>query len=246
MERSVTDKRISDLVEHTASFIDADMMEMVDTSNTTDHATGSSFKVSVRRLGLITPSSPSPAPLGSPIPNLLGVIATSASVTAIIASERIYMAPMSIRRPVTITSVGVCVSTLVNPSIVRIGVYNATDDFQPGSLVADFGTVDSSTTGRKFIASLSQALPVGNYFMASCSNAGVSFVMNKTMPHHVGGLHLNYTGFTTSAYYSQFYRVGETSPSSGLPSSLGGVLTGAGTSTSPGINCPVLTQWTEP
>lgn len=67
----------------------------------------------------------------------------------------------------TLTAVRIVVeATAQAGSTIRMGIYNANSYWEAGTLLADFGTVDSSTTGNKEITGLNQVLLPGRYYAA--------------------------------------------------------------------------------
>jgi hypothetical protein len=237
----MADLRIPDLTEYTGLIAYDDVFEMVDTSDTTDDASGSSFRVEAQRIGLVLPNS-TPEVDGTVSPTILGAIVTAGALTLGLGTDRIHIAPLTVVRPVTITSATVIVTSGVGSSTIRIGIYSATADFVVNSLVADFGTVDSSTTGRKTIGSLSQVLPVGHYFTAVCSNSTPSVVTDRCTPITQCGSMQGPTVTGISQYISSLYRL-ETSAASALPSSFGDFPVVSAFASSCGLGNAVLLEW---
>lgn len=76
-----------------------------------------------------------------------------------------YFQPFLISEISTLTAVRIMIGgTGQAGSTARAGIYNANSYWEPGALLADFGTVDSSTTGNKDITGLSQLLLPGRYW----------------------------------------------------------------------------------
>lgn len=76
--------------------------------------------------------------------------------------------PFAVDRPLTITALGIEVTTVGNAgAVLRLGVY-ADSGGQPGTLLVDGGTVAADTTGVKTLAITPLALPVGFVYLAAC------------------------------------------------------------------------------
>ena len=87
----------------------------------------------------------------------------------------------------TLTSIG----TLVNSgggtgSLTRFGIYNDSNGY-PGSLVADYGTIPSTGTGRQS-ATISQALGPGIFWAAIVTQGTPSPLPNYIQSNFIGGM----------------------------------------------------------
>lgn len=82
---------------------------------------------------------------------------TDATLTA----NRLYAIPFQITEQVTMTRIGIKVTTLAAAANARLGIYNWVNG-APTTLVSDLGTVSTGTTGEKEIT-ISQALAPGMY-----------------------------------------------------------------------------------
>lgn len=71
----------------------------------------------------------------------------------------------------TFTAIGVEVAAVAAGSVIRLGVY-ADNVGQPGDLILDAGTVDSTTTGIKSITGLTLTLNPGVYWLAANPQGG--------------------------------------------------------------------------
>jgi hypothetical protein len=92
--------------------------------------------------------------------------------TYALTANRLYLHPIVVSNPVTITAAN-CEVTATGAGTVVMGIYNAavtSSRWLPTSLVSSFGTVSVSSTGVKTISSLSVTLPAGVYMMALCSD----------------------------------------------------------------------------
>ena len=79
--------------------------------------------------------------------------------------SRLWAAPFQVPRAMSIDRLAVEVMTLQAASTCRLGLYRANANGEPGVLVVDGGTVDTSTTGAKE-ATVDVALQPGLYWTA--------------------------------------------------------------------------------
>jgi len=93
--------------------------------------------------------------------NGLGFIPSTSTLT--LTSDRMYGKVFTVAETETFTRIGIEVQTAVSGN-ARLGIYNFVDGV-PTTLVADLGTVSTSTTGEKEIT-ISQALTAGIYVLA--------------------------------------------------------------------------------
>lgn len=95
-----------------------------------------------------------------------GITAMAGGLT----DDTMYLVPIFISEDMTIDRIAVEVTTAAAASTVRLGLYDSVDSV-PTNLIADFGTVDSSTTGVKD-KTISQAVTKGLVWAAYvCSNS---------------------------------------------------------------------------
>ena len=89
--------------------------------------------------------------------------------TTTVVDARVYFIPMEVVNPCTISDIGIEVVTTPGGtgSVVRLGIYYDDGTNLPATLLADFGTVDTTTTGLKSITSLAQVLAPGLYWLAA-------------------------------------------------------------------------------
>lgn len=79
--------------------------------------------------------------------------------------DRVSYVLTTIGVPTTFTGIGINVGVgSSSTGTMRLGIYDTSDDGQPGTLVADWGTVDVTSTGVKTIT-ISETL-YGNYWLA--------------------------------------------------------------------------------
>lgn len=122
--------------------------------------------------------------LGSSVTNNFNWITSPHSIgyksgRALVANT-LYYTPHLQPAPVHVKAIGLRVTTAAASTQARLGIYNLKrqsdsganyDTFYP--LAVDLGTVDTSTTGDKFIA-VDFVLPEGAYLMATISNGAPS------------------------------------------------------------------------
>lgn len=91
-----------------------------------------------------------------------------ASGSSVQAANRLYFKPFVVTEETTFTRVGFEVTTGAAGN-ARIGIYNFVNGI-PTSLITDFGTVDTGTTGNKEVT-ISETLSPGIYAIATVFNA---------------------------------------------------------------------------
>lgn len=100
--------------------------------------------------------------------------------TATFTANTLYLYPIIFAHPTTFASVNVTVTTLGAGSSIRLGLYRADGvAFEPKTLEADFGTVDSTSTGLKTI-SISNTF-YGRYYTAMICNSATP-TLNAQQP----------------------------------------------------------------
>lgn len=139
----------------------------------------------------------------------------------------LYARPFVCADAETFTRVGIEVSTLGSGSSVRLGLYNWVDGV-PTTLITDFGTVSTATTGIKEIT-ISQALAQGVYGLAVVSSATPAAVYLATVTQAVTNDLFGYTTSSGIAGLTVSHTFGA------LPSSFGVPTGTTGTSSMPGI-----------
>lgn len=95
-----------------------------------------------------------------------GTVNTSGFLT----SGRMLCSPIMFPDRVTLTRIGIDITSSAASSTTRLGLYTVGADGLPGDLVLDAGTVDSSTTGVKEIT-ISQEV-YGTYYLACAGQGG--------------------------------------------------------------------------
>lgn len=141
----------------------------------------------------VTPGLPSPEILTTAVNEYYGPALefyTTAPISSTVnnSNDRLAGYPAYLPRPITIDRVGVHVVTLCDGSatgtpVLRLGLYKMGANGRPGALVADFGTIDissSGSTGFQEITGLSQEIgnPPGWYWFVAAvqdiQNSGVN------------------------------------------------------------------------
>jgi hypothetical protein len=104
----------------------------------------------------------------------------------------LYLVPLMLWASETWDRVGLNCATAVASSVVRAGVYADNGNGYPGTLIADFGTMDCSTTGDKTIT-ISQAMSAGLVWFGAVvqgasgiSISNIASYQPPYMPHWVG------------------------------------------------------------
>ena len=112
-----------------------------------------------------------------------------ASGTFAIAADTLYAIPFYVGKAVTVTRIGINVTTTGAAANARLGIYQL-EDGEPTALVLDAGTVSVGTTGEKE-ATISEALSPGLYMLAVVADGAVTltgFTPTSTTIYHVMGL----------------------------------------------------------
>lgn len=89
--------------------------------------------------------------------------------TGLKTQATVYYSPLLVPNACTINQIAMVVVSAGGSvgSVYRLGLYASDADGEPGALVVDGGTVDTTTTGTK-TATISQAVTPGLYWMAAC------------------------------------------------------------------------------
>ena len=98
-----------------------------------------------------------------------------------LVADKLYALPFVVARSMTFDRIAMEVTTLVDPSNIRMGIYNNGTNLYPGTLKLDAGTVSSATTGIKAIT-INHQLTKGLYWIV-CVSDDVPTVMayDKTL-----------------------------------------------------------------
>jgi hypothetical protein len=102
---------------------------------------------------------------------MLAIFGSSLSAMTVNGTGNVAV-PVPISSTMTFDRIGVYVSTAVNPSECRMGLYTDSGIY-PSNLIVDGGTTLTSTTGTKTVT-ISQQLTPALYWMAITCNSAVS------------------------------------------------------------------------
>jgi hypothetical protein len=95
--------------------------------------------------------------------------ATDMTVSGALVNNRLYAIPFVCPKTVTADMISVYCTTSVGSGALRLGIYSDTNG-EPGTLLLDAGTVDTSSTGLRYI-NISQSLTGGVlYWLAAIGN----------------------------------------------------------------------------
>ncbi len=132
-----------------------------------------------------------------------------------LTTSRMILAPFEARSG-TIDVVAVEVSTLGASSTVRLGVYADNGNGRPGALVADYGTVATTSTGVKTIDVNTTVIPGRTYWFAIASQGGTAATLKTLYANPVGEkfIQMGTATPTSLAQVSQYY---QSSVSGALP-----------------------------
>lgn len=132
-----------------------------------------------------------------------GVLSNTAGFSAGVQNQ-IYAVPVQLRAG-TLDRIGTHVGSAQASNTWRLGLYSDNNGY-PGSLLADFGTIDASTTGQKTI-SVSQVVNDGIYWTALVEQGGAagSTVLVWTNAGNPIGSFFNDSGNIYDIYHSLTY-----------------------------------------
>lgn len=240
--------RITDYPEYAAPLHDADWMEMCRGS------TGASYKVSPNKAIGLRSGQQAPNPMNSS-PNTVqpggnwGGQNTATNFVHTTVDMILFAGMLVVRTPITITQATVYVApTAQAGSVTRFGIHSAYPDWSLKALVVDFGTIDSSTTGRKNVTGLSLLLPPGQYWTSSAASAtSVALVAHAASPFSLAGpLVRDTANITSNTCHPTMFSQSVTAPAvNGFPAVASSVLSVIGSGSIPGVFQQVFFQWTE-
>jgi hypothetical protein len=143
------------------------------------------------------------------------------AVTTKSAINTSYLIRVFIPRAMTVDRIGLEVTTLLNPSTIRLAIYTDVNDV-PTALVLDAGTIDSSTTGYKEIT-ISQSLNAGWVWLGCCCSSGTPVVKGSALStgqgYHATGS--TYSGFNVLGMSSSTWINGAAAPAGPLTPAAG-------------------------
>ena len=111
---------------------------------------------------------------------------TNSLVSATISSSKLLLSPFSISKDYTFDRVGLNI-TSSSGTVIRIGLFAMDFDAETATLVTDFGTVSSTSTGAKEIA-ISAAISASNFYLGITmnGNCGITSINDPTT---LGSIH---------------------------------------------------------
>jgi len=152
-------------------------------------------------------------------------VAPGTAGTRLATASRVYYVLFINPKTTTWTRIGTRVGTGVTSSLTRLGLYEVGSTGLPTTLLEDFGTVSTATSGNKEIT-ISYTMAPGNYYLALVCDAGVTFAGHLTdtaLASYVFGA----TSTTVSASTALWY---ESGTGNVLPSTANTTLTSEDTS----------------
>jgi hypothetical protein len=84
----------------------------------------------------------------------------------------LWYATFTVDRPITVTGAAIYCSSSAVGSLVRGGIVALDDEAQPSSLITEFATFDTTSTGLKSVTGLTVSLPPGEYAECVKSEGG--------------------------------------------------------------------------
>jgi hypothetical protein len=95
---------------------------------------------------------------------------TALGASGALASGRMYAIPFYCPKTIILDTIAINVTTTASGAACRLGIYNCTNNNEPGTLLIDAGVTVNTTTGVKTVACV-QSLTGGNtYWLAMLSN----------------------------------------------------------------------------
>ena len=136
------------------------------------------------------------------------------------AANTIYYTPICFGKTVTVSEIGIIVSTAQAGADARLGIYTSTAAGVPDALLLDAGAITCAATGIKSVAALSQALTGGVQYHLAVLNELVSVgyraVANGEMLSPIG-LTVNSTDFYNICCYDEARTFGDGFPATATP-----------------------------
>lgn len=81
---------------------------------------------------------------------------------------RLYASPIYVPNDVTLSEIGINVTTFQATALARLGIYSLGSDFKPGALFWEgASTLDCSTNGDKAFTGLTLAVPGGRWYYSA-------------------------------------------------------------------------------
>lgn len=119
---------------------------------------------------------------------------SSGQGVATLTAGRAYFTLIYVPRTITYDRMAIYVSANIDPSLVRLGIYNDNGAGQAGTLLVDAGTVNAATPGAKEIT-ISQELGPGWYWLVVVADAALG--LSSSTGSTVAGDHGKTPPFTS-------------------------------------------------
>lgn len=152
-------------------------------------------------------------------------VAPGTAGTRLVTASRVYYILFSNPVSTTWTRIGVRVGTSVASSLTRLGVYAVGGTGLPTTLLQDFGTVSTASTGDRELT-ISYTMNPGSYYLALVCDSAVTFAGHLT-DAAAASYAFGASSTTASAGIALWY---ETGSGSTLPSTANTTLTAEDTS----------------
>jgi hypothetical protein len=151
-------------------------------------------------------------------------ISASGANTAMTAN-RIYVTPILIGAAITIDGVQMFVGTPATTTSADIGIY-ANASGAPGTLIRDFGTINTALSSTQSVTGFTQALAAGWYWLAAWFSGTPSIISSAatdvSQQHFLGSI-----GLASSYQGNQGWTTNVTFSAGNLPTTLSGPTLGA-------------------
>ena len=147
-----------------------------------------------------------------------------------VVANRLYATPFYVGSAASFNQVTVNVTTGSTSGLAVLGIYNNSNG-QPTTLVQDFGTVATNTTGAKNLAFTTLALAAGWYWLALYANQVCNFAGGNSAGDFAMGEFLGWETVAASSAGLQFLYMNYTPPPNTMPGSF--TLSGTGSTAAP-------------
>ena len=165
-----------------ASPVDTDLVLIVDVSDTTQSAAGSTNKVTLENLAS---SDPWETRYGRLLDDgyYYGPDHGAATSTLAITKDTMYLIPMWLPSGYTITRLAMSVTGAGGAgSVIRMGVYEATSTGLPGALLVDGGTIDGTSATVQEVTVSAAVNAAGWHYLAAVSQVGTLPTVTSMQP----------------------------------------------------------------
>lgn len=179
----------------------------------------------------------------SVFPGINFMVINSSTSTATTV-DRMYFASVVLASPITVTEVHAEVtSAAAASSVLRCGIYEVDDNWNPTNRLADWGTIAVDSLGAKTITGLSTAIPAGRYVLAWASN-GTPTLRARTA-YLNAGLELRGTATSLTANIFGIYPYSSFTYAT-FPSTAPSLTSAGSAQANPLHACPLHFVWTAP